>query len=85
MLVQMPATHSIAELVGQVKGASSHLVTRRILAHDGFFKWQGAYGAFSVSVRHLDAVSAYIKCQREHHAGGTTIRAYELDQMEDTP
>ena len=84
VLVRMPATHSIAELVGQIKGASSHLITHSILPDDGFFKWQGAYGAFSVSLRHLDTVAHYIKHQREHHAAGTTLPAYEPDDELET-
>ena len=44
----MPAALSIAALVKQVKGSSSHLVTHRLPMGDGF-KWQGAYGAFTVS------------------------------------
>ena len=38
--------HSVAELVKQVKGASSHLVNHRLKIP---FKWQGGYGAFTVS------------------------------------
>lgn len=85
LLVQIPATLTVAKLMDQVKGASSHLVTHTVLPADGFFKWQGAYGAFTVSQRHLDAVANYIKHQRQHHAAATTIAAYEPDQIEDVP
>src|SRR5690348_14845127 len=44
LLVGMPATVSIADLIGQMKGASSHLMAQHVLAPSrGFFKWQGAY------------------------------------------
>jgi putative transposase len=72
LLVGMPATVSIADFVGQVKGTSSHLIAQHVLATTGkFFKWQGAYGAFSVSPQHLREVTDYIRQQREHHALGS--------------
>ena len=82
LLVQAPATISFADFMNHVKGASSHLATHEVLAGKQFFKWQGSYAAFSVSPRHRDAVVNYIKRQREHHAGGTIIRAYEPDAWE---
>src|SRR5205823_2487053 len=44
LLVRFPAALSVATLVGEVKGVSSHLMTHRI-SPDVFFRWQGAYGA----------------------------------------
>ena len=81
LLLRMPPTHAIADLIGQIKGASSHLATHATNANGDFFKWQGAYGAFSVSPRALPTVSAYIAHQREHHACGTLIAAYEPDAL----
>ena len=48
LLVRMHPAVSVSDLVKQVKGGSSHLVTH-VLRIDHFFKWQGAYGAFTVS------------------------------------
>jgi hypothetical protein len=31
------------------------------------FAWQEGYGAFSVSISHVDATVAYIQTQEEHH------------------
>jgi REP element-mobilizing transposase RayT len=77
LLVALPATLSLAELIRQVKGASSHLATHE--AHPGgiTFKWQGAYGAASVSPDALPAVSVYIARQREHHAANTLHPEWE--------
>jgi REP element-mobilizing transposase RayT len=44
LLVRIPTTLTVADLVKHVKGASSHLVTHR-LDPDAGFKWQGAYGS----------------------------------------
>ena len=80
LLVALPATLSLSELMRQVKGASSHLATHE--AHEAHptgatFKWQGAYSAVSVSPDTLPAVSAYIAHQRQHHAANTLHPEWE--------
>ncbi len=77
LLVRLPATLAVADLMKHVKGASAHLVAQRSHANQ-FFKWQGGYAAFSVSVGHLTRVTRYIAQQREHHAANTLIPALEL-------
>ncbi|HEY7356477.1 MAG TPA: transposase, partial [Ktedonobacterales bacterium] len=71
LLVGLPATLSIADLVKHIKGASFHLRNEQSPSKDTFFKWQGAYGACSVSLDDLSKVAEYIKHQRSHHATGT--------------
>jgi REP element-mobilizing transposase RayT len=66
LLVRFPTTIRVAELVKEVKGSSSHLVTHQ-LAIGEFFKWQGAYGAFTVSKDLVPMLKAYIEGQKEHH------------------
>ncbi|HKW20937.1 MAG TPA: IS200/IS605 family transposase [Ktedonobacterales bacterium] len=75
--VRLPATLTVADLVKHLKGVSSHLLTQRLHPYD-FFKWQGAYAAYSVSVDHLDRVSHYIAHQREHHANNTFVPDWEI-------
>jgi hypothetical protein len=59
-----------------MKGASSHLVAHEIAA--GYeFKWQGGYGALSVSRGHVRRVCEYIKRQKEHHGHGDLWPALE--------
>lgn len=77
LIVRMPPTLAVADLVKNLKGSSSHLVTHDV-APDDFFKWQGAYGAFSVGPRGLSAACAYTLNQKEHHRDGTLIAAYEM-------
>jgi REP element-mobilizing transposase RayT len=67
LLVRFPTTLTVATLLKEVKGASSHLVTHEITP-DEFFKWQGAYGAFTVGKEGVDAATAYILNQKTHHA-----------------
>jgi putative transposase len=75
LLVGFPPTLAVSELVKKVKGTSSHLVNSK---NDDFFKWQGAYGAFTVSQRSLDKVADYIRNQEMHHHQKTSISIYEL-------
>jgi REP element-mobilizing transposase RayT len=71
-LVRLHSAVSAAALAKAMKGSSSHLVTH-ILAPGREFKWQGTYGAFSVSADHLELVRAYIGRQKEHH-GRSSVR-----------
>ncbi len=76
MLVSIPATISIAELVKQLKGISSHFVNKS-LSLDMQFKWQGSYGAFTVSRWDTAKLITYINRQKEHHTSNTQIPEYE--------
>ncbi len=59
-------THTIAEVVEEIKTASSKwLKTKGEPYRD--FHWQGGYGTFSVSESKLPDVRAYIENQAEHH------------------
>jgi REP element-mobilizing transposase RayT len=76
LVARLPTTTSIADLVKQVKGASSHFANDKLkLAAQ--FKWQGSYGAFTVSRSNLDEVVAYVKRQKEHHANQQLWPDYE--------
>lgn len=76
LLVRMPGSVAVAPLVKQIKGASSHMVNHEIPKSFGF-RWQGSYGAFSVSKINLPLVRDYILRQEEHHRLGTFHRAAE--------
>jgi putative transposase len=60
LLTGFTSTVTISELMKQVKGSSSHFINHEIKP-DNFFKWQGAYGAFTVSHNSLDPLVHYIK------------------------
>src|SRR6266542_2933572 len=65
VLARVHSLVAVAELAKGMKGASSHLVNHD-LAPDGFFRWQGNYGAFSVGEREIAALREYIRRQEEH-------------------
>ncbi len=70
VLVQMPTTIAIGDFVKRLKGSSSHWMNHASSALPAF-KWQGRYGAFSVSRRDIDRVVHYIARQKDHHAAET--------------
>ncbi len=66
LLILIPAKLSIAKAIQLIKGGAS------VWVHDTFtnfknFKWQEGYGAFSVSISHIEDTVAYINTQKEHH------------------
>lgn len=83
VLVRFHTTVSVADLVKGMKGSSSHLMTHKVLGADDFFKWQGAYGAFTVSKRHVKIVTEYIVNQKKHHAEKSLWDEFEKTEITD--
>jgi REP element-mobilizing transposase RayT len=77
VLVRLPTTLLVAMLVKQVKGASSHLVTHKLTPGEGF-KWQGAYGAFTISKAEVPRIRDYIVHQEGHHRNNTLYSDHEI-------
>lgn len=82
VLVKIPATLCISDLLKQIKGSSSHMATHTVPG-GGNFKWQGAYAAFTVSEYEVAKVRNYVRNQKEHHGKRTTINRYELELSEE--
>lgn len=76
VLLDMPSTVSIADLVRHLKGNSSHLVNA-LDPRDEPFRWQGSYGAFSVDDASVETVRRYVLDQERHHAQGDTFADLE--------
>ena len=59
-------TIAIPDLVKDIKLASGSWINdNKLAAHR--FNWQEGYGAFSYSLRDVDAICKYIQNQQEHH------------------
>jgi len=66
LAVRLSRTLSVANLVQEVKTASSKWLKKQNVAlHD--FAWQQGYGAFSVGMSQKDSLLNYIDAQEEHH------------------
>ena len=76
LLMRLPTTITVADLAQAVKGSSSYLMTHRIMPGE-FFKWQGAYGAFTLRKADVPEVKVYIGRQKAHHAAGTLREEWE--------
>ncbi len=63
LLIQLPATLTLAKAVQLLKGSSSKWVNE----HGREFSWQEGYGAFGVSKSNINAVIKYITNQEKHH------------------
>ena len=60
-----PASEKIrSDMIGRVKGSSSKRLSEKGVLG---FAWQNGDGAFSVSETSVEAVTAYISDQAEHH------------------
>jgi putative transposase len=64
MLLSVPSTRTLADVMRELKANSSHHTRQRWPR----FAWQDGYGAISVSPTAIKAVAHYIEHQREHHA-----------------
>ncbi|MCD6326566.1 IS200/IS605 family transposase [bacterium] len=76
LLIDLPATHSVDEVVKLLKGSSSRWINaNRLLV--GRFRWARGYAEFSVSQSAMKDVIAYIDGQDEHHRVRTFAEEYE--------
>ena len=76
LLLGLPTTISIADLVQRLKGTSAHFVNEQLHPAPPV-RWQGSYGAYTVSRRDVTRLAEYVKRQPEHHAAGTLVAAHE--------
>ncbi len=66
LLIGLRATHRLADLVKDIKVASSKWVHTELEVRS--FAWQSGYGAFTVGTSQLERVRNYVLNQEEHHA-----------------
>jgi REP element-mobilizing transposase RayT len=83
VLCQFPPTLALSYLVQQVKGSGSHLMTHAVIGKESF-KWQGSYGAFTVSQDDVSRVRAYVMGQKQHHKSGELWDEWEKTWLPDS-
>jgi len=79
-VISIPPKYSIATLIGQLKGASSHRVNEIFVSYNSF-AWQSEYGVFSISEKVLPRIVEYVKNQKKHHLENRLLEALELDPV----
>jgi REP element-mobilizing transposase RayT len=67
---------SIAEVIKQIKGSSSHFINHTDLIAEKF-SWQTGYAAYSVSESVVEKVFQYINNQKQHHTKKTFQQEYD--------
>jgi putative transposase len=83
LLVTLPTTVSIAEVMKAVKGASARALNDAYGTQTFAFKWQGGYNYDTICSTHMAAIVRYIERQKQHHAEGRLWPAWEMP--EDNP
>ena len=76
VVASIPPARGVAEIVKQLKGASSRAVHLSASAGSDF-RWQAGYGALTLGGASLARVIEYVRRQPEHHASGTLVAGYE--------
>lgn len=66
LVISIPPKLSVATVIGQLKGASSHHANDIFVANKSF-AWQTEYGVFSFSEKALPSVLEYVNNQKKHH------------------
>ena len=86
VVASIPPAHSIGEVVGQWKGASSHRLRRDGDFGDDAFAWQKEYGVHSFGEPALADVLSYVRSQPERHRLGRVWTALErIDDRGESP
>jgi putative transposase len=70
LVISVPPTLLVSEVVGQLKGASSHEVNEQLGIHGGKLQWQTGFGVVSFGAGDLDWVKEYVQNQEAHHSSG---------------
>ena len=77
LAVSVAPTILVSDLIGKLKGASSHEVNQKVGGNRRLLEWQAGYGVVSFGTKALGWVREYIRNQREHHARGTVFERLE--------
>lgn len=75
-LFLLNAQKSIAEVIKQIKGSSSHFINENHWCSHKFI-WQAGYAAYAVSQSVVQKVFEYIKNQKQHHQKRTFQQEYD--------
>ncbi len=78
LLAAIPPKHAVAEVVRNLKGASSHFINHS-LNLEYTFAWQRGYGALSLGERQREVAQNYILRQKQHHGEGNVNAWLERD------
>jgi putative transposase len=67
----------ISDLIGKLKGGTSHHLNQEFAGNHKVLEWQAGYGVVSFGTKDLEWVLAYIRDQKLHHARGAVFERLE--------
>jgi putative transposase len=82
LVITIPPRLSVSEMIGKLKGSSSHYINNEARLGETF-SWQEGYGALTVSAGDLDAIIHYVERQKIHHRHGSTQPRWEIDESDE--
>jgi len=77
LLVRLHPAVSVSEIIGEIKGYSSYVISNQIYPDSGF-RWQGGFGAITISKKELSRLIEYVENQKEHHKNKDLHQVWEL-------
>jgi putative transposase len=82
VVLRVTPTIALADLVQQLKGASSRDINAHALLPDGL-SWQEGYWAESLAPADFDPLARYIRQQRDHHDDSHPAERWQFDATEE--
>ena len=78
VLARLHPAVSVSAIIGEIKGYSSYVMANQIEPKSDF-RWQGGYGALTVSKRDIPRLIQYIENQKEHHNYNNLNQKWEIE------
>jgi REP element-mobilizing transposase RayT len=72
VVISIPPKHSVAWVVKNLKGSSSHFINHILAPESPMFAWQRGYGYISLGESQCERAVAYVRNQKQHHQMNTT-------------
>ncbi len=82
VVVRIPASMSVGEFLGKLKGASSYFLNQELQITNNF-RWQEGYGVSTVSFKELRRVIGYVRQQKQHHRDKDLFEELERTEGEE--
>jgi putative transposase len=77
VVLSIPPKLSISNVIGKIKGSSSHYINKDRRISDNFY-WQAGFGVLSYKEKDLRTIINYVRNQKAHHKNNTLVRELEI-------
>jgi REP element-mobilizing transposase RayT len=80
VVTTIPPSHSVADIIRQLKGVSSYEVNQQLVLKEAFH-WQRGYGVLTFGEKVIPQIVEYVSNQKQRHQVGNVFDY--LEQVED--